>query len=132
MDHVKAIESIDLGFAEINLREDGILHIHLGLEYEINIVQTKEIFECSKKMMNGTPYPHLFTVTKFVLPSNETRDFMVSLERMQVTLADAFVIHTFPQKLIGNFYLKMNTPKKPTKMFSSDSEALKWLYKFVK
>ena len=43
------------------------------------------------------------------------------------TLADSFVLHSMPQKLLANFYLKINKPVLPTKFFTKITEADKWL-----
>jgi hypothetical protein len=45
--------------------------------------------------------------------------------------ADAFVIYSLPQKLVGNFYLKVNKPPVPTRFFKTPEEAIRWLRKFV-
>jgi len=42
-------------------------------------------------------------------------------------IADAFIIHTLSQKIIANFYLKIQKPVVPTKFFSNSMDAEKWL-----
>ncbi len=41
--------------------------------------------------------------------------------------ATAVVVDTLAYKLIANFYLKFNKPKRPYKVFSKEEEAIKWL-----
>jgi hypothetical protein len=46
-------------------------------------------------------------------------------------VADAFVIDSLAQRILGNFYLKFNKPQFPTRFFNSKEEALIWLEAFV-
>ena len=43
------------------------------------------------------------------------------------TLADALVINSLAHKILANFYMKMNKPVKPTKIFTSQKKAVDWL-----
>lgn len=40
--------------------------------------------------------------------------------------SDAMVIGGMAQKMIANFYLKINRPKKPTKFFTNLDDAIGW------
>lgn len=42
------------------------------------------------------------------------------------SIADAVVIRGMAQKMIANFYLKINRPKKSTKFFNNLSDAISW------
>jgi hypothetical protein len=44
--------------------------------------------------------------------------------------ADAFVLKSMSQKILANFYLKINKPERPTKFFNDSETALTWLKKF--
>ena len=45
--------------------------------------------------------------------------------------ADAFVIKSLAQKILANFYLKINKPERPTKFFNKKEEALDWLKQYM-
>ncbi|MDF2449327.1 MAG: hypothetical protein K0R26_1831 [Bacteroidota bacterium] len=45
--------------------------------------------------------------------------------------ADAFVLKSMSQKILANFYLKINKPERPTKFFNDSETALTWLKKFI-
>lgn len=38
----------------------------------------------------------------------------------------AFAINSLSQKLLGNFYLKVNKPNEPTKLFSDKAKSIEW------
>ena len=46
------------------------------------------------------------------------------------SVADAFVIAATSQAILGNFYLKINKPERPTKFFNREVDALEWLNQF--
>lgn len=45
--------------------------------------------------------------------------------------ADAFVIKSMAQKILANFYIKINKPERPTKFFNNKDEAINWLKPFI-
>lgn len=45
--------------------------------------------------------------------------------------ADAFVIHSISQKILANFYLKINRPERPTQFFNNEASALAWLKQYM-
>jgi hypothetical protein len=45
--------------------------------------------------------------------------------------ADAFVIAATSQAILGNFYLKISKPERPTKFFNREADALEWLKQFM-
>lgn len=61
--------------------------------------------------------------------SKDAREYIASDEVSKVLKADALVIKGLALKIIGNGYLKINKPKRPTRLFNSVPEALDWLNK---
>jgi hypothetical protein len=45
--------------------------------------------------------------------------------------ADAFVIKSMAQRIIGNFYLKVSKPERPTRFFNNKDEAISWLKNYL-
>jgi len=45
--------------------------------------------------------------------------------------ADAFVLNSIAQKILANFYVKINKPERPTKFFNNLDEASIWLKKYI-
>ena len=45
--------------------------------------------------------------------------------------ADAFIINSLAQKILANFYVKINKPERPTKFFDKEDEALEWLKQYI-
>jgi hypothetical protein len=60
--------------------------------------------------------------------SKEVREFISSKEVGKIVAADAFVINGTALKIFGNFYLQVNKPQRPSKMFKVKAEAVQWLH----
>lgn len=111
----------------IVLREDKIVQIEINPEAEISVDEIIEGTNYVLEKLKSVKWPVLLIANEFSLPSKESREYLAKNESLPYSLADAYVINSFPQKLAGNFYLKVNKPARPTKMFTTIDEALKWL-----
>ena len=124
------LNTIELSFASVSMRSDGIVHSHINLREAVSLEQAKELIDAYLKITNGKKTPHLFTATKFVILEKEVMDFMKNVAN-NYGKADAMVISSLPQKITVNFYLKFIKPKVPTKFFSSKTKAVLWLRQFA-
>jgi len=121
--------TIKLGFATVTLLENNIINSHILIKDSVTAQQVKLILDAYLKLGEGKKRPHLITATKFVIMEKEAMEF-ISTEANKFGIADAFVIRSLPQKIIGNFYLKFHKPKIPTKLFTSKEKAITWLKTF--
>ena len=95
---------------------------HSSIE-ENDIIEAKEH---NLKLTEGKAYAIVLETGDFTDISQEARAAMAS-EKMEANRkATALVITKFAQKLIGNFYLRVNKPSVPTRMFSEKEKAMTW------
>ena len=127
---VKNINTIELSFATVTLRDDGIVNTYVDLREAVSLEQAKELTDAYIKITNGKRTPHLFTANKFVIIEKDVMEFMRDVAN-NYGKADAFVIDSLPQKIVGNFYLKFVKPQVPTKLFRTEEKAIEWLKKHV-
>ena len=120
---------IDLGFATVQMRSDGIVNTNILLNGSATLEQAKELLAAYIKVTDGKNTPHLFTVTKLSIMETEVMEF-IAKEANKHGIADAFVIHSLPQKILGNAFLKFQTPSIPTKFFSSEEKAIESLNQY--
>jgi hypothetical protein len=123
---VHILDSIAWGPYKVSLREDGIMQVEIEPEQEVTIDNVKEIIEAIGKLGNRNKYPVLVLPGEYTLPTPEARLFIASPGN-PYALAEAYLTHSLPQKLVGNFFLQFNKPERPTRMFSKYEEALEWL-----
>jgi len=125
------VQQVDVPSALLIKREDNIIHIHIKLDMELGVEHIDEIYDARMQLSGRVKHPVLFTSTKFVVPSNEVREYLSTKKRNDYVSAEAIVIRSLPQRLITNFYIKFNKPTRPTKMFTDKNKAIEWLSKFL-
>ncbi|MDQ3048016.1 MAG: hypothetical protein M3R27_10740 [Bacteroidota bacterium] len=114
----------------IALRTDGIIKVQLKGNDEVDVDQIKNIVEAIKLIGAGNIHPILIVAGEFTLPSHAARAYLATAESDPYASAEAYVIRSFPQKLVGNFYLSFNKPARPTRIFTSEDKAIDWLKSF--
>jgi hypothetical protein len=113
------------------LRADGIMYISISPEKEESVELVKEMVKKMGEMVNYKPVPLLARHEEFALPGRENRDYWAKKESCPWSKADAFMINSTAMQFIANFYLKINKPERPTRMFSDEKKAIEWLKKFL-
>jgi len=124
-------EQIEYLHCSIFLRDDGIAVVDVIDEVILGKKETLEIIAGVGKLSKGKKVPVLTIFKPGNTADKGARDCTASAAGSQFTLADGFVIHNLPQKIIANFYLKINKPLKPTRFFSNENDALVWLKTFL-
>lgn len=116
----------NLGY-NIFRRDDNIIQIVFKDGFYCELEDAVELVEKIKELSNGEKLRLLAIYADDNLFSKETRAFIA---KHQFTKADALVGSSLAIKLIGNFYLKMNKPVRPTKLFNEIDVAVNWLNEF--
>ena len=127
---VEILDEIRLSYAVVQLRSDGIVHVHTLKELSVELEEAVELVKTNQKITNNIPHLCLFTSTKFVIPSDEAVQFLSGkTTRDFFNVAEACVIYSLPQRILGNFYHNVIKPKRPIKFFKSKEAAVNWLLK---
>ena len=79
------------------------------------------------QMCGDVKRPFLFTAEDYVTVGKEARDNAIKMEDRYVGAVTAVVANSVAYKLIANFYVKINKPKTPFKVFNTQEAAIKWL-----
>ena len=109
----------------------GIIRIVYKDDHEFNIVDAKESLKDIEQITKGKTFPILKIPGKYSSIDNEARKFISSPEGMKYSSAEAFVTTFLPHRIIGNFYMKINKPVKPTTFFETEKQAIDWLKQFI-
>ena len=62
--------------------------------------------------------------------SKEARDYFANERTASVQRATALLIGSPVSRVIGNFFLGLNKPISPTRLFTDSEEAIRWLHTF--
>lgn len=124
------VKKINLGHSVIFQRGDGIVEIDCSDNFEYEVVHIKENYELLKKMAGKNKMLVLSCSKPFTTVTKAVRDFVASAQHRHFVKAEAFVIHTLGQSIMGNFFLKINKPIVPARFFKKKEDAEKWLRSF--
>ncbi|CAN5552803.1 hypothetical protein BH10BAC1_BH10BAC1_19420 [soil metagenome] len=131
MSEITILKTIDNSGSKVSLRSDGILQIELKPNATLQLKDAKEMVVAFSEIGEGKKYPLLFIAGDFALASSDARSYASGQDANQFTLASVFVVSNVAQKLMGNAYITFNKPITPTKIMTSESEAIKWLKTFL-
>jgi tyrosine-protein phosphatase YwqE len=98
---------------------------------EIELDDAIQNFKATKMLTNNDNYLVLVDGRVSLSVSREARNFASQIKADEGRIAEAFLITSTANKLLGNFYINVNKPVVPTKIFSSDEKALEWLESFL-
>jgi hypothetical protein len=113
------------------LGDDGIVRIIWIPGADVTLEDAKETMASYLKINKGKRLP-LFVDTKTMKSlAREARRYYASEEAARVASAVAIIVGTPVSRVLGNFYLGLSNPHLPTRLFSSEDEALKWLKEYL-
>jgi hypothetical protein len=109
--------------------DDGILIIEFKVKkFDLDAAKTTVVkrLEASK----GVAYPVLIDAREVQSISKEARDYFASPDGVSMVKASALVLDSVMGKFLGNFFLTINKPKVPLKLFTDADSAREWLNQF--
>jgi len=115
----------------VAIRIDGIARVNISGEEDIDVQHVKLVVDTLEELGSGKRFPLLIVVSEYILPTPEARAYIATPESDPFALAEAYVIRSFPQKLVGNMYLSFNKPARPTRLFNDEEKAVEWLKTFL-
>ncbi len=124
-------EKIATRVSTVWLGEDGIarvIHVHGA---EVALVDVQETMAAYLRIRKGKSRPLLVDTKSMKSLSREARHYYASDEAAKVASAVALVVDTPVSRVLANFYLGLSNPRLPTRLFSSEDEALEWLKGYI-
>lgn len=94
------------------------------------IIEIEDALENSasvKKLSDGKIYPMLVNLKEIKSISKEARDHFSMQDRTPGVSAIGILIKSPVSSIIGNFFLGLNKSSVPTKLFTNEVKAKKWL-----
>lgn len=129
-DKLTEIKSQTTDYAHMTI-EEGIFRMYYKPLKELNLPIAKQLVKDRIEFMNGQAYPSFFDIQKVESSTKEARDYMAN-EGNELIVASAILVSSPVLRMMANFFIKVNKPKNPTQMFTSEEQALKWLKQFLK
>ncbi len=115
--------------ADVTLVEPDQVKIQIHDQVELDKEDMLAINAAKFRLVGDKKHIVLFIPGKLGSITQAAREVSASPEVNRNALAKAIVVSTISQRLIGNFFINVNKPPAPTRVFSSEEEALTWLKK---
>ncbi len=106
---------------------ERLLHVKLLENAEIELEDAIQIHRVAEQLTDGDKFMVLLDANTIVTVSKEARAFTAKQHENDGRIAEAFVVNSLANKLVGNFYINFNKPQIPTKIFSNKEKAMIWL-----
>lgn len=124
------MQTIDLKRVSVQLREDGIMHVHIKEGADMGISDAIQVVKAMGKLGNQKKFPVLVDCEEFATVDKEAREFWAKKKANIYTNADAVAYHSIAHKMVADFYINNNKPEVPTKIFLDKKSAIEWLKTF--
>jgi hypothetical protein len=127
---ISILETISVPTMQVSLRSDGIIQIVVDPGTRVILENVKLQIAAIGKIGGGKKYPILIISGKDTSMETDVMSFTAQAGSNPYALAEAYLITSITHKLLANFYLNINKPARPTRTFTAEEEALKWLNTF--
>ncbi len=125
-------EVIETRVARIWLGKDGIVRLIYILDNtELTRADAEENIVAIAKAGGGRKRLLLADIRKIKSADRESRVFSASAAAVKVITALAIFISSPVGKVLGNIFMRINNPPYPTRLFTSEAEAIEWLKGFI-
>ncbi len=95
---------------------------------ELTMADARICTEVMKKLTGGIPRPMLGDFTKMKSQTKECRDYFAKdPNHLQTYSAIAIMVSSPISRMLANFFMGLNKPAKPTRLFDERDKAIEWL-----
>ena len=114
-----------------SLEKDGYILTRVKPDSEIQVEDAKDNTEAVKKVSGDSNFPILVDLREIKSISKEARDHFSMRGRKPHVTAIAMLIKSPVSKIIGNFFLGLNKPIVPTRLFTNETDAKTWMKRYT-
>jgi hypothetical protein len=129
---MKKTRFIETACAILTIDENGIGHQFFKDNAVLDIPEQEKLLVAIIKITENKPTPFVTTAGNNVIVTKEARNNAISLEPQYPVSASAIVVQNLAYRLIADFYIKVQKPKTPYKVFTDKDSAYEWCKQFLK
>jgi len=111
--------------------EDGIARTKVKPGSDVTLKEAKQNSAAVLSLSEKKSYPLLVDSTQIKSMTKEARDHFSINNRETKVVAFALLIDSPLSRIIGNFFMGLNKPRVPAKLFTNETNALEWLTQFL-
>lgn len=122
---------VEIKSGKVWIDENGIFHHKLFPGQDVTLDEMIESFDVQIRLSGGKRTPFLVDIRGIKSVSREARAHVSSQEVVRISSVTALVVDSPMSRVIGNFFMGLNKPPFPVRLFTSEEKALEWLKTFV-
>ncbi|HWY37659.1 MAG TPA: STAS/SEC14 domain-containing protein [Bacteroidia bacterium] len=131
VDFPSNVDVIDLSAYWTWMGKDGIVRTKVKPLAEVTLKEAQENSVVVNSFYVGKKYPLLVDSRNIKSITKEARDHFSIQNRETAVSAFAILIHSPLSRIIGNFFMGLNKPTVPARLFTEEKEAIGWLKKYL-
>ncbi len=122
----------DVRSQRISLGDDGIIRVEMqpGV-FDLELSDAQEVIRAIGSLCDGVRRPVLVDLRGLRSMTRECRKHFAGPETADAEAAVALLVVSPIARAMGNFFMGLNKPLLPTRLFTAEPEALTWLRGFV-
>lgn len=109
--------------------EDGVFHVVFEKDINMTLECARVVLKQRLKMSEFKDYPLYVDIRGILSIDRNARKYLSSNEGTKNALAAAIHVNNPISKFLGNLFIRVDKPEKPTKLFTDKKNALAWLKK---
>ena len=114
-------------FGEVSIRQEGIVNAKVIHGVEIDLEKAKVYHSLVEHLSQGHEHCTIIDLTGISGITPEARSFLQqNSSEWGKTIAVALITSTFTSRILANFFLSINKPSYPIKVFSDSVDAQQW------
>jgi hypothetical protein len=118
------VQDTNLAYFEF---EGGVLYARPHAGIFLDVEEMKKMLESAVTFTEYNQYYAIIDTTNDSDSTKDAREYYSNNEFNKYRLADAFIVKSLPLRMVINFFIRMNKPKVPTKMFTTKEQAIDWI-----
>ena len=124
----RSIKKLELTNLFVELIYENVLYIHpKDRSDKIDYADVEEIYNTVMDAFGHSSFIYITEFNRLTQITPEARAAAAGEKFNKYTIADAFVLKSFSQRVLGNLYFKFDKPPHPTRLFSDFDKALEWV-----
>jgi hypothetical protein len=125
------LPTIETSVSVLTIHENGIGQMHFKDGIILDVPEQMEHLNALIQITNGKKTPFIVTAGKHVNITPQARNNAIVIEDDSPVCATAVVVQNLAYRLIADFYMKINKPKTPYKVFTDQKAAFEWCRQFL-
>lgn len=126
----KALQTFEFDVARISQYEHHLITIHYIGNCDVDVPLVKKVHDTILQMTQGEKYRVVVLADAGVNFTKEGREFSVQQDQTSNKVAWAAVTNNLGHIIMVNFFLKINKPNIPFRLFKNIEDAVAWVEKY--